>query len=571
MRNIEEVYELLKKISDKGEELIRKDELEPISEYLKEKSYLSPDIPRIMLMGEFKAGKSTLLNALVKQNIAATDTFEMTSWIARYWYSEKPFCKITLNNGEINDDMHPEEFLKKCQAREISPDELKEIKRVDIGLNIAEFADYSIIDTPGFGSIRSENERRMIDALPDADFTLWALSCEAIGGMKEGAIVEKVKESGMPIACVLTKCDYLDGDEQEDIIDYVEGNNGIKRENIFPVSALDYLNNPSDEKASAEIERLKKFIKNGIVVRSKEVRKQSENSAKNRIEEHCAMLLKRVQGYIENGKKSHDKYTSLVKSVKKGIDMQIENKLSKHVEETLYEPYRHDIAAKISVLSKNDRNESGIQRVFGDVLPENYMENYINELLSFLQEEMTSLWREGLQKTYDEMISFNSELLKASGVNGSYSLVSVDKEQFVEINQKNTDHALRDGLITSVGAAGLASLYLAGASGGMVTAGMALSTIGLPIVIGGLAVAGILKYAKSKKEESNGVDGNKIVDSSVKEFIDKVIKKDYIKRVKTVNENYCNTVIEENKKKFCEKMPFETMTDGEKEIARMLK
>lgn len=331
------------------------------------------------------------------------------------------------------------------------------------------------------------------------------------------------------------------------------------------------MNNPSDEKASAEIERLKKFIKNDIVVRSKEVRKQSENSAKNRIEEHCAMLLKRVQGYIENGKKSHDKYTSLVKSVKKGIDMQIENKLSKHVEETLYEPYRHDIAEKISVLSKNDRNEAGIQRVFGDVLPENYMENYINELLSFLQEEMTSLWREGLQKTYDEMISFNSELLKASGVSGSYSLVSVDKEQFVEINQKNTDHALRDGLITSVGAAGLASLYLAGASGGMVTAGMALSTIGLPIVIGGLAVAGILKYAKSKKEESNGVDGNKIVDSSVKEFIDKIIKKDYIKRVKTVNENYCNTVIEENKKKFCEKMPFETMTDGEKEIARMLK
>ena len=42
-----------------------------------------PDLIRVLVMGEFKAGKSTLINALLGRAVAATDVFEMTTVVCR--------------------------------------------------------------------------------------------------------------------------------------------------------------------------------------------------------------------------------------------------------------------------------------------------------------------------------------------------------------------------------------------------------------------------------------------------------------------------------------------------------
>ena len=93
LKKVERAFKLFKEIYNNDSTIIEKEELIPLENKFKETNYYSPDIPRIMLMGEFKAGKSTLLNALFGKNIAATDIFEMTSWVARYWYAKEEFCK----------------------------------------------------------------------------------------------------------------------------------------------------------------------------------------------------------------------------------------------------------------------------------------------------------------------------------------------------------------------------------------------------------------------------------------------------------------------------------------------
>src|ERR1039457_4415451 len=76
-----------------GDPLLSTEDVAPLEALVREQSYFSADVPRILLMGRFKAGKSTLINSLVGANVAATDIFEMTSWVARYWPAHEPFCR----------------------------------------------------------------------------------------------------------------------------------------------------------------------------------------------------------------------------------------------------------------------------------------------------------------------------------------------------------------------------------------------------------------------------------------------------------------------------------------------
>jgi replication fork clamp-binding protein CrfC len=123
---------------------------------------------RIALAGTLKAGKSTLVNALVGEDIAPTDATEATRIVT--WFRYGPTPKVTANhrggrrsNVPIGRD-HREGGLT-FDFADLDPDDVVDL---DVEWPAAELIDATIIDTPGTSSLsRDVSERTLRLLVPD--------------------------------------------------------------------------------------------------------------------------------------------------------------------------------------------------------------------------------------------------------------------------------------------------------------------------------------------------------------------------------------------------------------------
>jgi replication fork clamp-binding protein CrfC len=120
---------------------------------------------RIALAGTLKAGKSTLVNALVGESIAPTDATEATRIVT--WFRNGPIPKVTANhvggrrsNVPIARDGGLTFDFGRLDANDIVD--------LDVEWPAAELVDATIIDTPGTSSLsRDVSERTLRLLVPD--------------------------------------------------------------------------------------------------------------------------------------------------------------------------------------------------------------------------------------------------------------------------------------------------------------------------------------------------------------------------------------------------------------------
>ena len=125
---------------------------------------------RIALAGTLKSGKSTLVNALVGQDIAPTDATEATRIVT--WFRHGPTPKVIANhwggrhsNVPISHSARPEGGLT-FDLRMLDPADV-----VDLSVEwpADELAETTIIDTPGTSSLTRDASERTLRLLVPAD------------------------------------------------------------------------------------------------------------------------------------------------------------------------------------------------------------------------------------------------------------------------------------------------------------------------------------------------------------------------------------------------------------------
>src|SRR5579859_3413207 len=74
-----------------------------------------------LVLGEFNAGKSTLINALVGRVVAATDVFEMTHAVCTLIPGEPGVESVELRSSDTGKPLilSLEQFLTRCQRRDL--------------------------------------------------------------------------------------------------------------------------------------------------------------------------------------------------------------------------------------------------------------------------------------------------------------------------------------------------------------------------------------------------------------------------------------------------------------------
>jgi hypothetical protein len=109
---------------------------------------------RVAIAGRIKAGKSTLLNALVGDQVAATDAAECTRVVTWYWNG------VTYRAWAIPREGEPEQlpFERTETATRIDLGRWKpeDLVRLTVEVPSARLVDITLIDTPGIASLSSE-------------------------------------------------------------------------------------------------------------------------------------------------------------------------------------------------------------------------------------------------------------------------------------------------------------------------------------------------------------------------------------------------------------------------------
>jgi replication fork clamp-binding protein CrfC len=136
---------------------------------------------RIALAGTLKAGKSTLVNALVGEEIAPTDATEATRIVT--WFRHGPVPKVTANHrggrrSNVPIARDPTDRGLTFDFASLDPEDVVDL---DVEWPAAELIDATIIDTPGTSSLSrdvSERTLRLLvpeDGVPRVDAVVFLL------------------------------------------------------------------------------------------------------------------------------------------------------------------------------------------------------------------------------------------------------------------------------------------------------------------------------------------------------------------------------------------------------------
>src|SRR4030088_2596851 len=174
---------------------------------------------RIALAGTLKAGKSTLVNALVGEDIAPTDATEATRIVT--WFRHGPTPKVTANHwGGRHSDVpishRPgQEGGRSFDFRRLNPADVADL---DVEWPAEELVDTTIIDTPGTSSLTREASERTLrllvppDGVPRVDavvFLLRTLNAADIALLKQIGELVGGSAGGLGVIGVASRADEI--------------------------------------------------------------------------------------------------------------------------------------------------------------------------------------------------------------------------------------------------------------------------------------------------------------------------------------------------------------------------
>lgn len=122
---------------------------------------------RVAFAGMVKAGKSTLLNACIGEEIAPTDTGECTRVVTWYRYGDTPRVTLHPQVGE------PRNLpVKRADGRlvlDMGDTPARDVRRLVVDWPVQSLRDLTLIDTPGIASVSADVSARTTDFLTPQD------------------------------------------------------------------------------------------------------------------------------------------------------------------------------------------------------------------------------------------------------------------------------------------------------------------------------------------------------------------------------------------------------------------
>jgi len=193
----------------------------------------------LVVMGQFKRGKSTFINALIGAKILPTSIVPLTSivTILRYGQESKAIVRYL---DEKEEEIHLTDIPKFVTEKQ-NPKNKLHVKEVEVLYPSDYLKDgVRIIDTPGVGSVFKHNTDVAYAYLPYVDAGVFIVTPDPPLGEAEQKFLDEVREHADKFFFVLNKTDIVD---EPDLVESMDFTTNLIREHLgravslYPVSA----------------------------------------------------------------------------------------------------------------------------------------------------------------------------------------------------------------------------------------------------------------------------------------------------------------------------------------------
>ena len=463
--------------------------------------YITYNPLNIAIVGEVKSGKSSLLNALLGEEISEVDVLEATSSVIEVVYGEN---------------------------RDVS--KFKDITR--ISLDIDYLKKINIVDTPGLKSITQNNEDKTIDYVKYTDLILFVIDATHLGQEDTIEALELISEYNKPIIGVINKCDLL-SENRSEILDYITSEYGIYIDRFFMISSyLEYQHKISQQSVAKTTDLI---ISNYTELREnfKKLTSYIEGIYKNSNHIKYKSIKTSIEGIIQKDIIAHSDYNKSIDALLS--ELKKYEKLLKNKKDYIKAKMEFEINDWIDRFFLSDE----VEKIENDIKSANVYinESYLTDLINLKKNELDDLyfkeWSVCLKEISDEM----DDDIKRYVNDITYKNELLNTPTF-KLNSEKTDinailATIGTGAILGATSGGVISIYSAtlGSYSASLTLGAAIMSYLPPFLIAGTISGAVGKIIYDKVLDDRK---NKEILNNIEIFINKI--KNNIKE--ELNKNY---------------------------------
>ncbi|GMT45526.1 MAG: hypothetical protein IEMM0006_1358 [bacterium] len=195
----------------------------------------------VVILGQFKAGKSSLINSFLSRNVLPVGVLPVTAIITRLVYAPQERTVITRQDGS-KFDISLDELSAYVTEKE-NPENKKEVYLVDIELpQLKNFEKLRLIDTPGLGSAFRHNTAVTENWFNKIGAAFVVISAAQPLSENDQEVIKTAAEQSPEVYLVLSKTDLLSKAEVDEVMDFlnVKTREAVGRDfRIFPYTIKD--------------------------------------------------------------------------------------------------------------------------------------------------------------------------------------------------------------------------------------------------------------------------------------------------------------------------------------------
>jgi predicted GTPase len=169
----------------------------------------------VVCVGQFKRGKSTLLNALVGSDVLPIGVVPVTAIVTVLRYGAEPRARVRFRAG----DWTPMEVrdLRQYVTETENPENRKGVAAVEVFVPSEQLrSGLCLVDTPGLGSVFAGNTEATREFIPQIDAALVVIGADPPISGAELDLIEEVAKQIQHVVVVLNKADKLTMEEREE-------------------------------------------------------------------------------------------------------------------------------------------------------------------------------------------------------------------------------------------------------------------------------------------------------------------------------------------------------------------
>jgi GTPase Era involved in 16S rRNA processing len=266
----------------------------------------SPNSPLlVVVLGEFSSGKSTFINALLKEQLLAMKIRPTTATITQLQYGKKPEMHVHYLDGKVEKkdlgDLNiftVENYIKDNNI-------LNEVYYVQLQLENNFLAKIDIADTPGFNSSIERHTEITSEFIAHADVVFWLFDANQMLKGTEVNILEKYCKNFKPIA-IINKADTLGLNDNNTVMEELNGS--IEKisdfiEKVFPVSAKMALNSQNGEYEQSGMQDIVDYFHSDIIPNGAKTKERMAHIKFAQVAYTLDLVRKEIEKKLEQPKK----------------------------------------------------------------------------------------------------------------------------------------------------------------------------------------------------------------------------------------------------------------------------